>query len=276
MAVDQHYEHFPVASLLVPSGMRPHVVAIYRFARFADDLADEGEASDQERVAALSALDHDLQEVFAGREGRHSVTRGLVSLRDANIAGVELQLFRDLISAFMQDITVKRYDSFESLLDYCRRSADPVGRLMLALAGVRDQRSMTRSDAICTALQLINFWQDAAIDASRGRIYVPQSDFARFGVSTADFPDAGGHQALMKFECDRTRALMQSGVPLLNQLRGRFKLEIAFTIAGGLRIIEKIAAQDHEVRTRPRLRWYDSPRMFILALRALRDAKRHP
>jgi len=274
MAVDQHYENFPVASLLIPADIRPHVVAIYRYARYADDLADEGEVPDAERVAALSALDHDVAAMFTGAPGESAVTRGLVPLRDAGIAGIHPQLFRDLLSAFSQDVAVKRYATHEQLLDYCRRSANPVGRLMLALTGIQDERALAQSDAICSALQLINFWQDAAIDASRGRIYVPLDDLARFGVAAETFPAAGGHEALMRAQCQRCADLMRSGTPLLARLRGRFRLEIAFTIAGGLRILEKIAANGHDVRTRPVLRWYDSPRLIFLAMRAISHASR--
>ena len=147
---------------------------------------------------------------------------------------------------------------------------------MLALSGVSDSGSLEASDQICTSLQLINFWQDAAVDASRGRIYVPQEDFTNFIVAHDGFPQHPEHRALMRFQCERTRVLMQSGAPLLATLRGRLRLEIAFTMAGGLRILEKIARNDFDVRMRPTLRWYDSPRLLLIALRLLVSAGRPP
>jgi phytoene/squalene synthetase len=144
---------------------------------------------------------------------------------------------------------------------------------MLALVGVQDIVSIQASDRICTALQLINFWQDAGIDASRGRIYVPQHDFARFNVVDENFPHHPYHRALMQFQCERAHDLMLGGVPLLAALRGRFKVEIALTIAGGMRILEKIQRNQFDLRVRPTLRWYDSPRLLLLALRTLFRSK---
>jgi phytoene/squalene synthetase len=160
---------------------------------------------------------------------------------------------------------MKRYDDFGQLLDYCRRSANPVGRLMLALIRVRDVRALSASDDICSALQLINFWQDAAVDASRGRVYVPQEDFRRLGLLDVNFPQHPSHRLLMQQQCERARDMMNSGTALLPYLAGRFRIEITLTIAGGLRILEKIAANGYDVRLRPVLRWYDLPRLTILA-----------
>ncbi len=269
MAVDQHYENFPVASFFLPPQIRAHVVAIYRFARHADDIADEGDADDETRLSQLAALHHDVEALFRLEPASIPVVQALARLRDAAIPGINAQLFLDLLSAFSQDVGIKRYDTFELLADYCRRSANPVGRLMLALVGVQDAESTTASDHICTALQLINFWQDAAIDASRGRIYVPQQDFTRFNVSDENFPRHPDHQVLMQFQCERARSMMSAGAPLIRVLRGRFRLEIAFTVAGGLRILEKIERNQFDVRVRPTLRWYDAPRLLFLATRAL-------
>lgn len=271
MAVDQHYENFPVASFLVPSAIRAHVVAIYRFARHADDVADEGDADADSRVLELARLHCDIEALFRNDSVSAPTVRMLAPLRDARIAGVDAQPFLDLLSAFSQDVRIQRYETYAELADYCRRSANPVGRMMLALAGVRDAAATEASDNICTALQLINFWQDAAIDATNacGRIYVPQEDFVRFNVSADHFPNHPQHRELMRFQCERARRLMSAGNPLLGALRGRLRMEIAFTIAGGLRILEKIAGNDFDVRIRPRLRWYDSPRLTFLALRAL-------
>ena len=276
MAVDQHYENFPVASFLIPPSMRPFVAAIYRFARHADDVADEGDASPDERIKTLDALDRDIRSLFRGERPLAPTVLGLSALRNANLPGVSEDLFHALLSAFRQDARTGRYETFDQLLDYCSRSADPVGRLMLALVGVQHPQALRHSDAICSALQLINFWQDAGLDASRGRVYVPLEDFAPHGVSVDRFPASPEHQALIRFQCERAEALMRSGVGLLTHLSGRFRLEIAFTIAGGLRILEKIAANDFDARIRPTLRWYDLPRLTYLATRAWLDARRLP
>ena len=276
MAVDQHYENFPVASFLIPPSMRPFVAAIYRFARHADDVADEGDASPDERIKTLDALGRDIRSLFRGERPLSPTVLGLSALRNANLPGVSEDLFHALLSAFRQDARTGRYETFDQLLDYCSRSADPVGRLMLALVGVQHPQALRHSDAICSALQLINFWQDAGLDASRGRVYVPLEDFAAHGVSVDRFPASPEHQALIRFQCERAEALMRSGVALLTHLSGRFRLEIAFTIAGGLRILEKIAANDFDARIRPTLRWYDLPRLTYLATRAWLDARRLP
>ena len=273
MAVDQHYENFPVASFLVPPRMRPHVVAIYRFARHADDVADEGDVDVATRLSQLAELRAEVEALFRGQPVIAPTVRALSRLRDA---GIESTPFLNLLSAFSQDVRTQRYNSYSELEDYCRRSANPVGRLMLALSNVRDAAPLQASDQICTSLQLINFCQDAAIDASRGRIYVPQEDFATFDVSDADFPQHPQHQALMRFQCGRARSLMLSGSPLLAVLRGRLRLEIAFTMAGGLRILEKIADNEFDVRIRPKLRWYDSPQLLLIALRLLLNSGHRP
>lgn len=276
MAVDQHYENFPVASLLIPTAIRPFVVAIYRFARYADDVADEGDAGAASRFAALGALDKDIRALFSGETVVAPVVRGLQPLKEACIPDVDMQLFRDLLSAFRQDVGTHRYANFDMLMDYCSRSANPVGRLMLALVGVRNESAKMASDQICSALQLINFWQDAHQDAARGRIYVPQEDFLRFDTTSVTFPQHPEHRDLMRFQCERTERLMMEGVQLLSHLSGRFRLEIAITIAGGLRILEKIGRNDFDVRIRPTLRWYDSPRLLFLATRALFRSGRRP
>lgn len=272
MSVDQHYENFPVASIFVPLRIRAHVVAVYRFARYADDIADEGLANAESRLSQLAVLRADVESLFRFEPTTTSVVAALAPLRDALIPGISAQPFLDLLSAFSQDVHTKRYDTFESLVDYCSRSANPIGRLMLALVGVREAAAVHASDQICTALQLVNFWQDAATDALRGRIYVPQSDFVRFMIIDENFPNHMNHQALMQFQCERTRSLMQAGVPLIASLRGRFRFEIAFTVAGGLRILEKIERNQFDVRLRPTLRWYDAPRVLLLAARALLNA----
>lgn len=268
MPVD-HYENFPVASILLPRRLVPAVEAIYAFARGADDLADEGDAAPAERLAALAAYEAALDEIAVGR-----TPGGPVFVRLAAVVrqyGLDLQPLRDLLSAFRQDVVTTRYPDYPALLDYCRRSADPVGRLMLALYGVGGERNLRDADAICTALQLINFWQDVAIDIGKGRIYLPLEDLARFGVSESELAagtDTPAWRALMAFEVERARALMLSGAPLATRLPGRIGWELRLVIQGGLRILECIDSAGYDVfRRRPQLGKKDYLRMGWRALR---------
>jgi hydroxysqualene synthase len=274
MSVDQHYENFPVASILVPPAMRVHVAAIYRFARYADDVADEGNASNADRLRALSSLSEELHHVWCGHEATTPCANGLRALIAAQIPGVTEQLFQDLLSAFTQDITKNRYATRDELLDYSRRSANPVGRLVLALAGVQTPDALAQSDAICSALQFINFWQDAGVDASRGRIYAPGEAFAQCGATESDFPKHESHRKVIQLLCVESKTMLLSGTPLLATLRGRLRWEIAFTLAGGQRILEKIAVNKFDGTRRPTLRWYDSPRLLYLATMAVLRSKR--
>ncbi len=176
-----HYENFPVASILMPARLRPAVVAIYRFARAADDLADEGDAPAAARVAALDAFDAELDRIERGETPQAPPFPALAAAIREH--GLPLTPFHDLVSAFRQDVTVTRYADFDAVLDYCRRSANPVGRLLLALYRVQSPADLEASDAICTGLQLTNFWQDIAIDWQKNRVYLPQDDLRRFGVT---------------------------------------------------------------------------------------------
>jgi squalene synthase HpnC len=273
MVVDQHYENFPVASWLIPAHIRPLVASLYRFARAADDIADEGNATDEERLRALSAVSLGVQDVFNGIPTSNAIARRAQYVKDKQVEGVDAELFCALISAFSQDVVKKRYATRLDLLDYANRSANPVGRLMLLFFGIRSESSQRASDAICTALQLINFWQDAGVDILKGRIYVPLEEFAKHSVNDADFPSYPLHRELMQAQCDHANAMLWSGCSLLRELSGRFRYEIAFTIAGGARILEKISANDYDVTKRPTLRWYDSARLVWLALQALRMSK---
>jgi phytoene synthase len=278
MAVD-HYENFPVASFLLPPTLREPVAAIYWFARNADDFADEGDRSPEERHALLAAYQAELDAIERGEPTQHPV---FVRLRPVIAAhDLPLQLFRDLLDAFIQDIDTERYADFAELMDYCRRSADPVGRLLLHLFGQATPENLTRSDAICSALQLINHWQDVGIDAGKnanGRIYLPQDDMARCGVRETDVlrrnPDAE-FKALLRFQVDRARALMLSGASLGWDLPGRIGLEIRAIVAGGLRILDKIDAVDYDVfARRPKLISSDWPGIFWQSL--VRPLDIHP
>jgi len=260
-----HYENFPVASWLMPAPLRPAVRAIYRFARTADDIADEGDAPAAARLAALARLHDALDRIEAGGDG------GWPDLAEAvRVHALPLAPFRALLSAFAQDVTVGRYADYVALLDYCRRSADPVGRLLLALFRIDEPTALEWSDRICTGLQLANFWQDVAADLSKGRVYLPQQELARFGLSEAAIA-AGGTDprwpALMRAQTARARQLLTSGAPLARRLPGRIGWELRLVIQGGLRILERIDRVEGNVFTqRPQLRQPDWLRMAARAL----------
>ncbi|MGZ5038146.1 MAG: squalene synthase HpnC [Usitatibacter sp.] len=260
----EHYENFPVASLLVPARMRAPIEAIYGFARGADDIADEGDATDEERLKGLGRYLAALDAIEAGRTPAAEFARIAGAIRSHDLP---VQLLRDLIDAFRQDVVKKRYADFAELLDYARRSANPVGRLVLHIFEHEEQGldsprfSREQSDLICSALQFINFWQDVAVDWKKGRVYIPQEDLARFGVSERDIADARANDrwcALMAFESGRARRMLEDGSPLGRALPGRLGLEIRATIAGGATILDRIDAVRGDVfRHRPTLRKLD-------------------
>jgi squalene synthase HpnC len=263
-----HYENFPVASLLLPKALRNPVEIIYRFARSADDFADEGTDPDDVRLARLDAYRRELARIGRGETPEAALFRDIA--RIVREFGLPLGLFDDLLSAFSQDVTKKRYTDFSDLLDYCRRSANPVGRLLLQLFKRTSERDLAGSDAVCTALQLINFWQDVELDFAKGRIYLPQDEMARHGVSDRHIAEQrcdGAWIALMKFQTERSRSMILSGQPLARSLPGRIGLEIRATIQGGLRILEKIERANYDVfRRRPVLRALDWPVLLAKAV----------
>jgi squalene synthase HpnC len=249
----EHYENFPVASVLLPRHLRRPIEAIYRFARGADDIADEGNASNTDRLKELARYAAELDRIEQGQAPADPAFNALACTIRA--WQLPLQLFRDLLTAFAQDITRKRYADFPELLDYCRRSANPVGRLLLHLVDRASVDNLRRADCICSALQLINFWQDIAIDWQKDRVYLPQTDLDRFGISEQQIADrrwSAEWAALLDFQTDRARAMMLDGAPLVQQLPGRMGWEIRFTVQGGLRILEKIRRARGDVfRHRP-------------------------
>ena len=249
----EHYENFPVASWLCPPALRPPIAAIYWFARTADDIADEGDAAPAQRLAELAQYRDDL--AAAARGQAHS--RRWPDVFDAlttMIARFELPtgLLANLLDAFEQDVVFtaagRRYQTDLELHDYCRRSADPVGRLLLHLYGVRDPQSLAQSDQICTALQLINFWQDLSIDAARGRLYLPLSDAAAHGVAVhalLDRRDSPSARGLIAEVTAWARTLMLQGAPLVHAVPGRAGWELRLVVQGGLRILDKIERMDY-------------------------------
>jgi len=263
-----HYENFPVASWLLPGAFREPIEAIYAFARGADDVADEGPAPDAERLAGLGRYAAALDAIERGETPEEEPFRRLASAVRAH--RLPIPPLRDLLDAFRQDVTCKRYADFETLRDYCRRSANPIGRLLLHLFRMTDAQSLRESDAICTSLQLINFWQDVAVDWEKGRVYIPQDDLARFAVREEDIAGrraSDAWRALMAFECDRARMLLASGSALGKRLPGRLGLEIRATVAGGARILDKIDAVQGDVfRQRPVLGAWDWIPILLAAL----------
>ncbi len=265
-----HYENFPVASMLLPARLRHPVAVIYRFARSADDFADEGELPPSRRLAQLDEYRRQLNRLEAGSAPESALFEELTPIVQEH--RLPLQLFHDLLDAFAQDVVTKRYADFAELMDYCRRSANPVGRLLLHLFCAATSQNLKHSDAICSSLQLINFWQDVEIDWRKDRVYLPQDEMRHFGVSEREIASADVSdrwQALMRFQVGRARALMQSGSPLGRALPGRIGLEIRTIIQGGLRILEEIDKAGGDVyHHRPALKARDWP---LLLWRALTD-----
>lgn len=235
-----HYENFPVASILVPRALRGHIAALYAFARTADDFADEGNWSAAERQQLLDGWERRLLAAAASRvagpvpaAGEPANSQAIFLALGASIRtlGLPVHLFERLLSAFRQDVTVGRYATWQDLLDYCRRSANPVGRLVLRISGYSDARLDAWSDAVCTALQLTNFWQDMKADAARGRVYLPEGETVPAAVA-------------------RTRALFQEGRPVCNAVRGRLRFELRATWLGGVRILDRIEQSGFDVISR--------------------------
>ena len=274
MAVD-HYENFPVASLLLPARLRPAVKAIYAFARSADDIADEGEATDHQRLSALSSYEDELNRIEADQIS----TNPLFANLGHTVSQYQLPLapLRDLLSAFKQDVSTTRYHSFDVLLDYCRRSANPVGTLMLHLYQAASPENLRDSDAICSSLQLINFWQDIAIDWRKQRIYLPLEDLQNFGIKEEQIAEAVADvhwNTMMQFQISRARELICSGAPLALRLPGRIGWELRLVVQGGLRILERLEQVQGDIfRQRPTLGWRD---WIIIGWRALRMSHNTP
>ena len=267
MSID-HYENFPVASVLLPAHLRTPVELIYRFARAADDFADEGDLPADRRLELLAGFGAELRMIERGEPSALALFQELAPVIRQH--QLPINLFHDLLSAFAQDVTKKRYADFDEVLDYCRRSANPVGRLLLVLYGAATPHHNAWSDHICSSLQIINFLQDIEIDHAIGRIYMPRNELAQFGVGEEQIAahDAGGDwREFMAFQVNRARRMLHDGAPLGRTLKGRIGLEMRMIIAGGDRILAKILAVDGDVfRHRPVLRAYDWPLMFVRTL----------
>jgi phytoene synthase len=279
----EHYENFPVASYLLPRGMRPHIAAIYAFARVADDFADEPGMPDAERLRRLEDWGARLERADAGRQPAEADEAGQVFLALSHTIAecrLPVSLFHDLLSAFRQDVLQKRYATWADLLDYCRRSANPVGRLVLRVAGRTSPLLDAQSDAVCTALQLTNFWQDLERDWCIGRLYVPESDWAAGGARPQDLTAGrmtGEWRSVLKEMVRRTRALFEEGRPVCDAVEGRLRWELRLTWLGGSRILDRLERSDYDVlKERPRLGPSDVPGILWRAMNWRRGAGTDP
>ncbi len=264
-----HYENFPVASHLLPRALRTPVSVIYAFARRADDVADEGELDPAERLAQLDEYWRQLDAIAAGQ----TTTTDPIFIALADVVrrhALPLPLLYDLLAAFRQDVTKSRYADFDEVLAYCRSSANPIGRLVLHLSGDASAENLRDSDKICTALQLINFWQDLEQDyLESGRVYLPQDELAAYGVAEDQLGRRGNSPALrelMDKQIERSRRLLLDGAPLGARLRGRLGVEIRATIHGGLYVLDALTRRRDDVFARPRLRRRDWLRILSRAL----------
>jgi len=265
-----HYENFPVASRLLPKHLRQPIAVIYAFARRADDFADEGDLSNEERIAKLTDFGNKLKLVEQGQEVDDATFIALADVIKQH--QLPTSLFHDLLTAFKMDVTKTRYANFGEVMEYCRYSANPVGRLLLHLNNAASPQNLGYSDAICSALQLTNFLQDISQDLDESdRIYIPLDEMEQYGVSEEDIRNKITNPAsrdLIQFQIQRTRKLMQSGAPLGKVLKGRMGLELRLTIMGGSRILYKLNQQHDDVFSRPRLSKWDIGWVIWKAIRA--------
>lgn len=260
-----HYENFSVATWFLPRRLRPHFYSIYAYCRISDDLGDEV-GNPQHALQLLDLWEGELDACYAGRP-RHPVFVALAETVRA--CDIPRQPFADLLTAFRQDQRVSRYESFDDVLGYCLYSANPVGRLVLYACGYRDGERQQLSDYTCTALQLANFWQDVAVDYGKGRIYLPQEDLRRFGVSEKDIAERHATSQfldLMRFEVERARQWFHKGLPLAEKVDQELAVDIELFSRGGLAILQAIEDQGYDVlRRRPVI---SRPRKLALVARA--------
>jgi phytoene synthase len=277
-----HYENFPVASLLLPEQMRPHVAAVYGFARVADDFADEGYLSETERLRLLDGWERRLHEAVTSTApgpppgaGEPPETVDIFLALGASIRALSLPdtYLQALLSAFRQDVTTKRYPNWDELLRYCQRSANPIGRLVLRIGGYDNRALDASSDALCAALQLTNFWQDLKVDFDRGRIYLPEDERQRHGAHESALASGSitvEWQRALFAVAARTRLLFDEGRPVCDGVRGRLRYELRATWLGGIRILDRLEAANFDVvRHRPALGFADVVRIapFVFAWR---------
>jgi len=247
-----HYENFPTASKLLAADLRPAVAAIYAFARHADDLADEGDASPQTRLKELDAWETLLERCEHDGSINHPI---FIALADAiKTRGLDIEELDNLLIAFRMDVSIHAYATLDELLFYCKHSANPVGRLLLQLHGIRHGDAVYCSDKICSALQLINFWQDLSIDLPRGRCYLPENWLQESGISGEQLLDGAIDNVAIKPALERaireTRAMLEAGAPLLAMIPFRLRLQIAATLHGGRLMLNKISQLEQPLNQR--------------------------
>ena len=264
----EHYENFPVISFFLPKEIRKDVAIIYWFARTADDFADEGTGGVKERISLLNFFEERFRNLLKS-EFENSLEMALfTTIKNRNLTG---SYFLDLLSAFKQDVEKNRYPDFDEILDYCRRSANPVGRLVLELNGIKNDDANQYSDKICTALQLTNFYQDTIIDFQKGRIYYPEDEMKKFQVDEKVFEIKENNfnfQQLLKHNIDRTQVMFDEGKNIFEYLKGKLKLQIKWTVKGGEEILKKIRAANFDVlNKRPELTKLDIIKLFFASVR---------
>ena len=266
--VNQHYENFPVTSLLLAKKLRDPIAAIYAFARRADDFADEGDISADLRIDSLEAMGSTLTETANGATTTDPVFIALTHCIKQH--QLPIQLFHDLLSAFKQDVSKKRYQTFDELLDYCKRSANPIGRLLLHLNNSADRCNLNNSDLICSALQLINFYQDMEQDyLEMGRIYVSLDEMDKFSVLESHFEhqqNDNNIRSLMQFQFKRVEEMMHNGAVLGRDVKGRLGFQIRLTMISGLNVLDALKKQKDDVFSRPRIPRHHWPGLILKAL----------
>ena len=262
-----HYENFPVVSFLIPPELRKHVAIIYWFARTADDIADEGTLTEDERITKLNDFELRYNQLLRGKYNTKYEQALHKTIKEKSL---NPRYFTDLLKAFRQDIIKKEYSNYDELLAYCSNSANPVGRLILELHSVRDEEADLYSDKICTALQITNFLQDVKIDFLKGRIYLPQDELEHFGIDRKLFEESKinlNFKQLIKFNVNKTQLMFEEGRNLLKFLSGRLKYEIKWTILGGEAILKKIRRNDYNVFVRPGLTKADFLNLLVRSLK---------
>ncbi|MCX6138417.1 MAG: squalene synthase HpnC [Ignavibacteriales bacterium] len=267
----KHYENFPVGSFMLPRRLRRPVHLIYAYARVADDFADEGTESEETRLQRLNEWESALLDAVAGRfsDPFFAELAGVISRY-----GLSISYFRDLIAAFRMDTCAQKYETYEDLLGYCRHSANPIGRLLLELFGGADVKTQEASDALCTALQLANFWQDISVDTQRERLYIPMEDLARFGCSMENVRSGALMESVVEFEVERTIGLFDSARPLVRLAPKGLGFETALTWHGGMRILERIRILKYGTATRrPALTPADKVLLFWRAFQEIFSAQ---
>ena len=264
---NSHYENFPVLSFFIPKDLRKYIAVVYQFARSADDIADEGLNSNEEKLTLLSNYENELNNSF---KQIFKNEFWMVFYDTVTSKKLTHENFNNLIKAFKQDLVKTRYNNFTELFEYCKNSADPVGRIVLEIYDIRDKNALRFSDLICSALQLANFYQDVKIDFEKGRIYIPKNEMEKFGINKDNFlhsANTKNFQELMKFQIERTKGMFKEGRNLLKFLPFRLRLQILVTIKGGETILTKIEKIEYDVlNNRPKLNKFDMIKIFTSSI----------